>query len=86
MYIKRVKTGDEESTILNLLNEPDKRDDPRNHAVRILDQFQDDVDPSISYVAMPFLRPLHRPQPERVNDCIDVVTQYLEVRTVASIV
>ncbi|VDB85842.1 unnamed protein product [Peniophora sp. CBMAI 1063] len=78
VYIKRVKTGDQESTILNLLNAPDKRADPRNHAVPILDQFQDDVDPSISYIVMPFLRPLHRPPPERVRDCIDMVTQYLE--------
>ncbi|VDB85840.1 unnamed protein product [Peniophora sp. CBMAI 1063] len=78
VYIKRVKTRDQESTILMLLNAPELRDDPRNHAVPILDHFQDDVDPSISYIVMPFLRPLDRPPPERVSDCIDFVTQYLE--------
>ncbi|KZV68674.1 hypothetical protein PENSPDRAFT_652984 [Peniophora sp. CONT] len=78
VYIKRVVTGDQESTILNLLNALNKRDDPRNHAVPVLDQFQDDVDPSISYIVMPFLRPLHRPPPETVGDCIDFVTQFLE--------
>lgn len=85
VYIKRVKTGDQESTILMLLNAPDLRGNPRNHAVPILDHFQDDVDPSISYIVMPFLRPLDNPPPEKVGDCIDFVTQYLEVRVGACI-
>ena len=81
VYIKRVKTGDQESTILALLNTSSARADPRNHAVPLLDQFQDDVDPSISYIVMPFLRPLDWPPPERVQDCIELVTQFLEVRS-----
>ncbi|KZV68700.1 hypothetical protein PENSPDRAFT_753942 [Peniophora sp. CONT] len=44
----------------------------------ILEHFQDDVDPTISYVGMPFLRPLHRPPHDRVNDCVDLATHYLE--------
>ncbi|VDB85820.1 unnamed protein product [Peniophora sp. CBMAI 1063] len=78
VYIKRVRTGDQESTILSLLNEPNVRDDPRNHAVPILDHFPDDVDPAISYIIMPFLRPYDWPAPECVVDCLDFVTQYLE--------
>lgn len=78
VYIKRVKTGDQESTILSLLNAPEVRSDPRNHAVPILDHFQDDIDPTISYIVMPFLRPLDWPVPEKVGDCVELVTQFLE--------
>ncbi|KZV68671.1 hypothetical protein PENSPDRAFT_609701 [Peniophora sp. CONT] len=78
VYIKRVKTGDQESTILSLLNAPEVRNDPRNHAVPILDHFQDDIDPTISYFVMPFLRPLDWPVLEKVGDCVELVTQFLE--------
>ncbi|KZV74071.1 kinase-like protein [Peniophora sp. CONT] len=78
VYIKRTRTGDSESRILALLNAPDVRDDPRNHAVRILDGFEDDVDPTVSYVVMPFLRPVDDPPFQRVGECKRFVDQILE--------
>lgn len=56
------------------------RDHPRNHCVPILDTFQDNEDPSISYIVMPFLNLFDRPPLERVSDVVDLVDQLLEVR------
>ncbi|KZV68675.1 hypothetical protein PENSPDRAFT_609710 [Peniophora sp. CONT] len=78
VYIKRVHTGDEETLALAKMNSTGVKDDPRNHAVRILDYFQDDVDNTISYIVMPFLLPIDEPPMERVGECIDFVTQFLE--------
>lgn len=79
MYIKRVKTGDRESGIAIMLSSGALRDDPRNHCVPILDTFQDNDDPSISYIVMPFLRLFDDIPPfERVSDVVDFVDQLFE--------
>lgn len=41
--------------------------------------FQDDEDPEISYMVMPFLRPIDLPKFEFVIEVVDFVDQILEV-------
>lgn len=59
------------------------RDDPTNHCVPILDSFEDDEDPSISYLVMPFLRLMDDPPFWLTNDVVDFVDQMLEVGLIA---
>ena len=80
VYIKRVKTGDDESRIATMLWSEDLRRNPWNHSVPVLDLFQDDDDPSISYLIMPFLRLIDRPPFDLVEEVVDFVDQILEVR------
>jgi len=77
VYIKRVKTGDQESSIASILHSEGLRKDPRNHSVPILDQFTDLEDPSISYMVMPFLREPYSPQFANIAEFVDFVDQIL---------
>ncbi|KAL6306741.1 hypothetical protein BKA93DRAFT_772601 [Sparassis latifolia] len=78
VYIKRVKTGDNESQIATMFSAPRLRTDPNNHCVPILEVFQDADDKTISYMVMPCLRFIDRPPFERVIDVVDFVDQLLE--------
>lgn len=62
------------------------RDDPRNHCVPILDVFQDAQNPAISYIVMPYLRPIEDPPFETVSDVLDFVSQMLEVGCMISLI
>lgn len=77
VYIKEVKTGDQESRIALMLA---VLDDAANHSVPILDTFLDFADESISYIVMPFLRLSDSPPFETVGEVADFVDQVLEVR------
>ncbi|KAI0310990.1 hypothetical protein OF83DRAFT_1088003 [Amylostereum chailletii] len=78
VYIKRIQTGDLESSIAVMLSNAALRADPRNHSVPVLDVFQDDEDPRISYMVMPFLRRMDSPEFETVGEVVDFVDQILE--------
>ena len=80
VYIKRVKTGDEESRIACMLRSGELLNDPRNHSVPIIEVFQDEKRPDISYMVMPFLRPISHPKFDLVENVVDFVDQMLEVR------
>ncbi|KAI0000226.1 hypothetical protein BJV74DRAFT_766972 [Russula compacta] len=75
VYIKEVKTGDQESRIASMLS---ALDDPANHSVPILDTFLDHADDTISYIVMPFLRLSDSPPFETVWEVMDFVDQVLE--------
>lgn len=79
VYIKRVRTGDNESEVARLLWSEAIRQDPRNHSVPVLDLFQDDEDPNVSYMIMPFLRLIDRPAMVIVEELCDFIDQILEV-------
>ncbi len=79
VYVKRVATGDTESQIIMKFSSPASRLDPRNHCVPVLDYFTDDEDSSISYIVMPFLRPVEYPPLETINDVAVFVSQLMEV-------
>ena len=85
VYIKRVQTGDQESAIARMLTTPELLKDPFNHCVPIIDTFEDDQDPSISYIVMPFLKTMDEPSFERVEEVVEFVDQILEVHSYASI-
>lgn len=72
-----MQTGDQESRIALTLS---GIDDPTNHSVPILDTFVDLVDPSISYLVMPYLRLCGDPAFGVVEEVIDFADQVLEVR------
>ena len=77
VYIKEVKTGDQESRLAMMLA---ALDDPANHSVPILDSFVDFADESVSYIVMPFLRLSDNPPFDTVGEVVDFVDQILEVR------
>ncbi|GBE79195.1 hypothetical protein SCP_0203920 [Sparassis crispa] len=78
VYIKRVRTGDNESQIATRLSSAPLRDDPRNHCVPILHIFRDADDESIFYMVMPFLRLINRPPFETIENVVDFIDQVLE--------
>ena len=79
VFIKAVKTDGDELSIALFFSEKDRRADPHNHCVPILDAFPDDQDPTYSYMIMPFLRHIDDPRMEFVADVIDYTGQILEV-------
>ncbi|KAI0040973.1 hypothetical protein FA95DRAFT_1527043 [Auriscalpium vulgare] len=78
VYIKRVQTGDLESRIAIKLSTEALRSDPKNHSVPILDTFVDSEDSQISYIVMPFLKSLGRPEFEFIGEFLDFGEQILE--------
>ena len=80
VYIKRVKTGDNESQITSMLSSEPLRQDPRNHSVPVFEIFPDDEDPGISYMIMPLLRLIDEPKFDLVEELIEFADQILEVR------
>ncbi|EKM49303.1 uncharacterized protein PHACADRAFT_131824 [Phanerochaete carnosa HHB-10118-sp] len=78
VYVKRVTTGDEESRIVSMFSAPPLSSDPRNHCVPVLDLFQDDEDPTVSYLVMPFLRLMDDPPFQVIDNIVDFVDQILE--------
>jgi hypothetical protein len=85
VYIKRVKTGDLESSLALMLSSPGMRLDSRNHSVPILDHILDANDAMVSYIVMPFLQEFFFPAFELVKEIVDFVDQILEVRQLCSL-
>lgn len=81
VYIKQVQTNDQESRIALMLS---SYQDPVNHSVPILDTFVDAQNDSISYLVMPFLRPVDEPPFFVVGETLDFADQLLEVSTIVS--
>ena len=79
VYIKLTRTDNEEVKIAQLLYNDALRYDPRNHCVPILEVFQDNVDPSLTYVVMPFLRSMNSPPFEFVEEIVSFIDQILDV-------
>ncbi|KAI0054404.1 hypothetical protein BV25DRAFT_1866421, partial [Artomyces pyxidatus] len=78
VYIKRVKTGDQELAIALFLQAGSLRDDPRNHSVPILDVFPDLNHEGHSYIVMPFLQLMDRPEFTSIGEIVDFADQILE--------
>ena len=79
MYLKQVSTDSEELRITRTLSSPPLRDDPQNYSVPILDVFPDNEDASLSYIVMPFLHQIDKPEFCWVGEIVDFVDQILEV-------
>ncbi|KAI0057002.1 hypothetical protein BV25DRAFT_1831644 [Artomyces pyxidatus] len=78
VYIKRVATGDLESSIALTLSSETLRRDPTNHAVPIIDHFPDSEDRDVSYIVMPFLALMDYPEFQYVGEILDFGEQILE--------
>lgn len=76
--IKRVQSGGSELEIVNYLSRHETRGDPQNHSVPILESFQDNEDPQITYIVMPFFRRMDNPPFDLINDVLDFADQVLE--------
>ena len=79
VYIKEVSTDSEELRIAELLMQKEWIGDPRNHCVPVTKVFKDHQNTEISYVVMPFLRPVDSPPFEYVKEIIEFTDQILEV-------
>ena len=55
--------------------------DSRNHCVAVAKVFKDRRNPNVSYMVMPFLRPVDTPPFETVKEIIKFTDQILEVTT-----
>ena len=76
VYIKQVETNEQESRIALMLS---SCQDQANHSVPILDIFVDTQDDSISYIVMPFLRPIDQPPFYAIEEILNFADQILEV-------
>ena len=81
VYIKEVATDGEELRIAQLLAQEEWVSDPRNHCVPVAKVFQDHKHQNVSYIVMPFLRPVDTPPFESVKEIIKFTDQILEVTT-----
>lgn len=79
ILIKRVVSNSPELHIATFLSSKELRKDPRNHCVPILDAFVDAQEPAISFIVMPFLRPIDKPEFDTVGSILNCVDQFLEV-------
>lgn len=79
VFMKAVKKGTTEKSIVMYLNSEDLLRDPRNHCVRILDSFESELDPEEEIIVMPLLRPFNMPSFDTVEEAFDFVRQMLEV-------
>ncbi|KAI9063468.1 hypothetical protein FKP32DRAFT_1571909 [Trametes sanguinea] len=78
VMIKKIVTGSSEEELATLLSSTDLRQDPRNHCVPILDVLRDPEDAQLSYLVMPFLRPLDDPEYSTIDEILDCIEQILE--------
>ncbi|KAJ3473918.1 hypothetical protein NLI96_g12754 [Meripilus lineatus] len=78
VLLKKVKTEGSELHLALHLSSPELREDPRNHCVPILDDFQDDADENITYIVMPLLREFDNPKFGSVNELLDFGDQIFE--------
>ena len=79
VYIKQVATHGEELCIITYLSRHSLENN-RSHCVPLLDSFPDDKDPNLSYIVMPFLRPVDNPPFGTVGDILTFTEELLEVR------
>ena len=79
VYIKEVQSDGEECQIAQLLIQEEWSGDPQNHCVRVKEIFKDPQDEGISYIVMPFLRPMDDPPFAYVKEIVDFADQILEV-------
>ena len=79
VYIKEVATDGEELNIAQMLRQEEWVGDPRNHCVPVTQVFKDHNDPNVSYMVMPFLRPMDDPPFESVKEIVKFTDQILEV-------
>lgn len=79
MFFKAVLKGTAETSIASYLYSEALRDDPRNHCVPILDNFEDEMETDTEFIVMPLLQNFDSPPFDTVLEAFDFVRQMLEV-------
>lgn len=83
--IKRLLQYTDEITIARYFSDPERRSDPRNHCVPVLDYFTAVVEGSEEhYVVMPLLRKFSDPAFFVISEIVGLMRQLLEVRSLLS--
>ena len=80
VVIKQVARGSNEVSIGQFFSSPELLADPKNHCVRILDVFSDDMDPELEFIVMPALVKFNFPPFFLISEIVEFIRQTLEVR------
>ncbi|KAG8871034.1 hypothetical protein FRB97_009147 [Tulasnella sp. 331] len=80
VYLKYSFKSSSELDIGRFLASEDLLEDPRNHAMPLLDFLEDEIDPEIVILVFPLLRRMDKPRPASVRECVYFIEQTLEVR------
>ena len=75
--IKRCKAGREEIEIARYLSSFPVS---QTHCVPVLETFPDPLNPDITLMVMPYLRPCNDPEFGNVGEVVDFIDQTIEVR------
>ena len=78
--IKRIDARSRELGIMQLLSSEERRANPSNHCVPLLNHFYDDEEGAI-YLVLPLLRAFDDPPFQLVEEVVEFVRQTLEVST-----
>ncbi|KAI0363712.1 hypothetical protein BV20DRAFT_1006889 [Pilatotrama ljubarskyi] len=78
VYLKKVSSSSQELSICQYFSTEEIRHDSRNHCVPLLDVLQHPTDPEVSFMVMPFLRPIDDPAFETIEDVLDCGEQIIE--------
>jgi AAA+ ATPase superfamily predicted ATPase len=68
-----------EIPICEMLNTPERRNNPRNHAVELLDRFTNEKYKNEEFIVMPVLVPFDFPPFVSIDEVADFINQVLEV-------
>lgn len=79
VFLKYVTKPSPEIEIGRFLSSPEMHQDPRNHAVPLLDVLEDLRDPQHAVIVLPLLRQINKPSFASVKECLDFIGQTLEV-------
>ena len=79
VIIKRVFPDSEEIRILRTFQAHQRRHDPANHCVPVLDVFSDDAAPEFTFLVMPLMRQFDDPEFVTVEEALECMEQFLEV-------
>ena len=77
--IKRCNNGIQEIEIAKYLSSIHV---PQNHCVTVLETFADPLNPKVTLMVMPFLRPCNNPEFGNVGEVLDFIDQTIEVRCI----
>ncbi|KAF9238817.1 kinase-like domain-containing protein [Melanogaster broomeanus] len=80
VFIKKIYSDEHpsEEKIALYFSSEDLRNDPANHCVPIIDNFEDEEEQNIHYIVMPILRPCTHPSFETVAEVLDFMKQVLQ--------
>lgn len=79
VFLKYIPRSSHETEINRYLVSNGLKDDPKNHALPLLEVLEDDSDPENAILVFPMVRRIDHPGLESVREAVDYVEQSLEV-------